>query len=159
MAQAVIVRCGDYCQLITAWMAWLLHVWRGRSYGLEMPHYGVLVRRSRMSNEEKQLRAWLRVTLRRAAIRWLRAQKRYEDTMIPHDEEGMMTWCTDTYEDLEAEVRVWMVHCLRRLNPRDQQILQAVADGRTPSEIAQMLHCDVSTVRRRIYGIRQDCPL
>jgi len=106
--------------------------------------------------EERQLRAWVRQVLRHAAIQWLKAQSSSNVTMASFGDEEEFTWLADT---TTLDMHVWLVDCLDHLAPRDQEILRAIVRGEKSPEIAKRLHCDVSTVRRRIYRIQRQCPL
>lgn len=111
-----------------------------------------------MTVEERQLRAWIRHVLRHAAIRWARNQGRQQplDTISMGLKEGFV-W--DMHCAVGLEDTLWMDDCLPRLRPRDQTILQAIAQGWRPVDIARRVGCDVSTVRRAIGRIRRMCPL
>ncbi len=110
-----------------------------------------------MTVEERQLRAWVRSVFRHAALRWLDRQRRQET-----QEDGI--WLSvdsitrGDYDFEKIDATLWWLDCPSRLAPRELAILHGLYQGRTPTEVAQTLRCNVSTVRRAIYRIRNQCP-
>ena len=116
-----------------------------------------------MTVEERQLRAWVRTLFRRAALRWLDRQHRQEIMSVSTEEEGF-TWQIDSVVGLDSdledtvETELWLLDCRSRLTPHEAKILDALYRGWKPADVAHMLQCNVSTVRRVIYRIRNQCP-
>lgn len=115
-----------------------------------------------MTMEERQVRAWIRMVLRRAAVRWFVDQHRQhasEVALEPREKEEVLWEHADPHStDSDIAVSLWVAHCLRQLTPRDQVILQAIYHGWTQKETAQTLQCTDRTVRRAIRRIRSRCP-
>ncbi len=108
-----------------------------------------------MTREERQVRAWIRTVLRHAAIGWVREHTPPDGIVWVPLEEGEDVWDP---EDTESAARLWYLDCLPRLTPRDRWVLQALAQGWRPGELANKAHCHVRTIRRSIYRIRRQCP-
>ena len=108
-----------------------------------------------MTPEERQVRAWIQQVLHHAAVDWVREHARPEGVMCVPLEEGEGVWAP---ESLESETRLWYQECLAQLTPRDQWVLQALAQGWRPVELARQVPCSVRTIRRSIQRIRHQCP-
>jgi RNA polymerase sigma factor (sigma-70 family) len=130
-----------------------------------MTNFLTLNRGGDMTVEERQLRAWVRSVFRHAALRWLDRQRRQEAVFLSDSvSEEDSAWKFDHigdqgYHDLEAmESNLWFLDCQQRLAPREAKIFNALYHGWNPTDVAQTLRCNVSTVRRAIYRIRNQCP-
>ncbi len=108
-----------------------------------------------MTPEERQVRAWIQRVVHHAAVDWVREHARPEGVVFVSLEEGEGVWAP---EILESEGWLWYQDCLLRLTPRDQGVLQALAQGWRPIELAHQMSCSVRTVRRSIRRIRCQCP-
>jgi DNA-directed RNA polymerase specialized sigma24 family protein len=108
-----------------------------------------------MTPEERQVWAWTRQVLHHAAVDWVREHAGPEGVVFVSLEEGEAVWAP---EILESEGRLWYQDCLLRLTPRDQGVLQALAQGWRPIELAHQMSCSVRTIRRSIRRIRRQCP-
>ena len=112
-----------------------------------------------MTREERQLRAWAGQVFRRAAIQWLRTQThQYPTNVVLVDQEEGESWRDPVDVSTDVDTGLWMNECAARLRSRDRRVFYALFHGWSQTEIAHWMACDVSTVRRSMYRIRQVCP-